>query len=271
MTRSSFREESMRIPPSVNSGSIRSDTSNEPEPFFKPLSCPSEEYSITVQPNEVHLIPLLGHSCQHKFELTAHQSTDRASPTSKRLIDDLILLTSSAGVIFGRIPNSLSNSGVTNWLNAFIDYISSSEQAAWWHSDFSGPWACYVFVPMNKTRTTWLYPSTRDARLRPLKILSILDRYAEEKPWLLQLPGWEQAESWVAEIRGKCYVPTPNISRQQKQSPCSEQQDGQRPAELKTTEIKFVWDPVQQIREVRLKDAEWENELVLERVEMSLI
>lgn len=227
---------------------------------------------MTVRSNEVLLVPISPHSSHSKLEVTTTHKMRKSSIAPRRLIDDLIFMTSSAGVIVGRIPNDLSDTDLTKWLDCFIGYISSNEQAAWWHTEYAGPWACYVFFPMNKAKKNWIYTNTENDRSRPLKILSVLDTYAEEKPWVLQLHGWDKAELRVAEICGKCYVPTSNPPRQRKRRQDLQSRQKQSPQEgWRSTEIRFVWDPVEQVREVRLRDEEWRDELVLERVEMSLI
>ncbi|OKL60158.1 hypothetical protein UA08_04902 [Talaromyces atroroseus] len=263
----------MASSPSVSTSSIHSHAPDERGPHFRLQDCPPDEPVIIVQPNEALLLPLSQHSLHRKLEVTAHQSLQDLSIGSRSLADDLIMLTSSAGVIFGRIPNELSDVGFTKWLELFIDYISHNEQASWWHTDYSGPWACYVFVPMNKRRTKWMYPNTKNGRSRPLTILGMLDTYAETKSWQLRLPGWEHAEDRVAEIRGKCYVPALSNPKQRKRRQDTQHRPKQLPREgwRPSTEIRFVWDPVEQIRELRLRDQEWTDELVLERVEMSLI
>jgi hypothetical protein len=258
---------------SANASSVHSETADERRPHFKLQNCSPDEPVTIIQPNEVLLLPLSQHSLHRRLEVTAQPSLHSPSTGPRCLADDLIFLTSSAGIIVGRIPNELSDTGLAQWLDSFINYISHDEQAAWWHADYSGPWACYVFVPMNKRRTKWTYSNTESDRSRPLTILGKMDTYAESKPWLLQLPGWEQAESRVAEIRGKCYVPASGIAKQRKRRQDLQHRQRQPSPESlwSSTEIRFVWDPVEQVRELRLRDEEWKHEYLLERVEMSLI
>jgi hypothetical protein len=252
--------------PSANSESGVSEASTEQGPNFCPWSGPPEENTILVQPNEVHLIPLGDQKCPHKLKVTAQDTLNGFSAAGKRLTDDLIIFSSRSGVIFGRIPNSLSDDAVAQWLKSFLGYVSTSEQAAWWHTDHSGPWTCHVFVPMSAKRTRWIYSNTQNHKIRPLRILSILDTYSEEKSWLLQLPGWECAESRVAVINGKCYVPRQHKRRRNIRKHKEEQSEESEP-----TRVNFIWDSVEQSREVILRDEEWKDELLMERVEMSLI
>ncbi|EEA20066.1 hypothetical protein TMatcc_000041 [Talaromyces marneffei ATCC 18224] len=248
---------------STNSESGVSGLSTEPGLKFCPWSDPLEEHTILVQSNEVHLIPLGDQKCHHKLEVTAQDTLNGFSTAGNRLTDDVIIFSSRSGVVFGRIPNSLSDDAVIQWLKSFLEYVSTSEQAAWWHTDHSGPWACYVFVPMNTKRTKWTYSNTRNDKERPLRILSMLDIYAEEKPWFV----WPCEDSRVAIINGKCYVPRQHKRRRNIQTHKVEGQS----KESNSTRVSFVWDPVEQSREVILRDEEWKDELLMERVEMSLI
>jgi hypothetical protein len=245
---------------SVNSESGDSKKTNEPGPNFRPWSSPPEEHTILVQSNEVHLIPLGNQKCHHKIEVTAQDTVDGFSIGGKRLTDDLIIFSSRSGVIFGRIPNSLSDDAAVQWLESFLGYISISEQAEWWHTDHSGPWAGYVIVPMNAKRTKCIYSNTRNDKKRPLRTLDMLEAYAEKRPWL-----W-QTESRVAEIKRKCYVP-----RQHKRRRNVQRHEKVQLEDSKPTRVSFVWDPVERSREVILRDEEWKDELLIERVEMSLI
>lgn len=249
--------------PSTNSESGGSEASIEPGPTFCPWNGPPEEHTVLVQSNEVHLVPLSDQKCHHKLEVTAQDTLDGSSTAGKRLTDDLIIFSSRSGVIFGRIPNSLCDDAVVQWLRSFLEYISTSDQAAWWHTGHSDLWACHVFVPMNAKRTKWIYSNTRNDNMRPLTILGILDTYTKKKPWL---SGWDSVESGVAEIYGKCYLP-----RQHKRRRNIQKGKEERSEESKSTRVSFVWDPIEQFREVILRDEEWKDELVMERVELSLI
>ncbi|KUL82179.1 hypothetical protein ZTR_09568 [Talaromyces verruculosus] len=248
--------------PSANSGSGGSEASIESGPTFCPWNGPPEEHIVLVQSNEVHLIPLGDQKCHHKLEVTAQDTLDSSSTAGKRLTDDVIIFSSRSGVIFGRIPNSLTDEAVVEWLESFREYVSTSEQAAWWHTGHSGPWAGHTFAPMNAKRTTCIYSNTRNDKERPWVILDILIAYAENKPWVL---GWEDVENHVAEIKGTFYVPRQHKRRRnvQKQKEQSEKS--------KPTQVSFIWDPVEQSREVILRHDEWKDELLMERVEMSLI
>lgn len=252
---------------SVNSESGVSEKTNEPGPNFRPWSSPPEEHTILVQSNEVHLIPLGNQKCHHKIEVTAQDTLDGFSTGGKRLTDDLIIFSSRSGVIFGRIPNSLSNDAAVQWLESFLGYISISEQAAWWHTDHSGPWAGYVIVPMNAKRTKCIYSNTRNDKERPLRTLNMLDAYAEKRPWLQQLPGG-RTESRVADIENECYVYVP---RQHKRRRNVQRHEKVQSEDSNPTRVSFVWDPVEQLREVTLRDEEWKDRALIERVEMSLI
>lgn len=250
---------------SANSGARGPEASNKPGPDFHSWSNPPKEQTVLVQSNEVHLIPLGNQKCHRKLEVTAQDTLGDFSTAGKRLTDDLIIFSSRSGVIFGRIPNSLSDDAVVQWLELFLEYIGNSDQAAWWHTGHSGPWACHVFVPMSAKQTKWLYSNTRNDKMRPLRILSMLDTYVEKKPWPLQLPGWDYVESRVAEVFGKCYVPRQH-KRQKHVQRSKEQSEDSKP-----TRVSFIWNPLEQSREVILRDEVWTDELVMERVEMSLI
>lgn len=252
---------------SANSNSGGSEASNKPGPNFCPRDAPPGEHTILVESNEVHLIPLGNHKFHHKLEVAAQDTLDGLSTGGKRLTDDVIIFSSRSGVIFGRIPNSLSDDAVVQWLESFIHYVSTSEGTAWWHTGHSDPWEVYAFFPMNANRTKWIYSNTRNDKKRPLAILGILDRYAEEKSWLVQKPGREDVESYVAEVHGKCYIPRQHKRRrtaQRHKEQCEE-------SESNPTSISFIWDAVEHSREVMLRDEEWKDGLLMERFEMSLI
>ncbi|RAO65958.1 uncharacterized protein BHQ10_001970 [Talaromyces amestolkiae] len=257
----------MALFPSANSGSGGSEASNETGPNFCPWDAPPREPTILVQSNEVHVIPLGIHKCHHKLEVTAHDTLDSFSTAGKRLTDDVIIFSSRSGAIFGRIPNSLSDDAVVRWLESFLHFVSTSEEAAWWHTGHSGPWEIYAFVPMNANRTKWIYSNTQNDKMRPLTILSMLDRYAEEKPWLVQKPGQEYVESYVAEVHGKCYIPRQHKRRRNAQR---HEEQGEQ-SESNPTRVSFIWDVVEHSREVILGDEEWKDGLLMERFEMSLI
>lgn len=248
--------------PPTNSESGGSEASAEPGPTFCPWSGPPEEHTVLVQSNEVHLIPLGDPKCHHKLEVTAQDTLDSSATAGKRLTDDLIIFSSRSGVIFGRIPNSLSDDAVVQWLKSFVEYVSTSEQAAWWHTGHSGPWAGHTFAPMNAKRTKCIYSNTRNGKERPWIILDILIAYAENKPWVL---GWEDIANRVAIIEGSFYVPRQHKRRRNVQSR-REQSEKSKP-----TKVSFIWDPVEQLREVILRHEEWKDDLFIERVEMSLI
>lgn len=255
----------MALLPSAISEPGALKTLNDPGPKFCPWNGPLEEHTILVQSNEVHLIPLGNQKCHQRLEVTAQDTLDGFPTAGKRLTDDIIIFSSRSGVIFGRIPNSLSDDAVVQWLESFVEYVSTSEEAAWWHTGHSGPWVCHVFAPKNATLTKCIYSNTRNGSDRPWVIANILDAYTQNNPWLVQVPDQEYAESYVAAIDGKYYVPRQHKRRR------NAQRQNEQSKESNPTRISFIWDPVEYLRDVVLRDEQLTGEHLVERVKMSLI
>lgn len=250
------------ISDSAQSGLTNSDASKPstpPAPLFCPWISPPETNIVRVQSNEVHLIPTKAGEFSRSFQVTAQETSNTAS--GGRLLDDIVIFNSKAGVVFARIPNALKLDEVSQWVESMLQYMSSSEEAKWWHTDHQGPWDCWVFVPMHAKRLAWHYAALPRDATRPCSIMGMLDTYAETKPWAIQSTSSEEKEWRVASINGICYLP----HRKAKGT------NNQNPDLKRSTRVRFMWNPENFSREIYLHDMTDRMGGLVNRVEMKLI
>jgi hypothetical protein len=96
---------------------------NIARPRFIPASSTSTE-PIDVQTNEIHLIPIVHLSRRICISVW----TDYES--RMRMKDDIVIITSRAGVIFARIPNLLTDAELDKWLSQLNGYLLTGPAAS---------------------------------------------------------------------------------------------------------------------------------------------